>query len=294
MGQCLRISGMVEFRSLYDGLRGYYAEATRPGDLQKIIGLYAKDEMYDALFTERDQVAHRRLVEIVGRASSCERLAEESAREAKVETEAARARGEIGDDVEIVRVSFGGYCHYRGGPVLMVSQFKMLGHAAELLIDEAARRDFTNLETVGVRWTYFDQVKALSETWFDAVRLRDTTTFAKLKPGFSGSDLNRRESSMYKLFVAGDSPVRFLFGLPATPPIHYFRFVPAPGEGDYYQLYLAFGCVCRIGDCTGHWPFSALNASLNQDLPYACIRISDQRDDIEGVSPEPPEIDDGL
>jgi hypothetical protein len=196
---------------------------------------------------------------VTGRVDICER------RRARLERQ-ARDRGEI------PLIMLGGYCHYYGGPTIVVDAFQITEGSYERLTGEAARRDYGNLVPMPADWRQRAAVEALTRDFLAALRAGDRAALAVLHDTRPDTSNEHDRSLLYWLLEMPDSPFAFLRrAVPAQTVFLVTGSAGAPLPTDGYIA--ARVCFCRSADCTGRWPIAINDADADPQRPYVCTAI---------------------
>jgi hypothetical protein len=196
---------------------------------------------------------------VTGRVDTCER------RRARLEQD-ARARGEI----PLFLLS--GYCHYYGGPTIVVDAFEITERSFERLSGESARRKYGNLAPMPADWQQRAVVETLTADFLAALRAGDRAALTALHDIRPNTTNEHDRAVLFDLLESLQSPFA---AFRRTPPSQIAYFVGASGgvplPNDNYIA--ARVCFCRTADCTGRWPISNNDADADPDRPYVCTAV---------------------
>jgi hypothetical protein len=255
MGRCVRLEGFVRFNLYFADVAGAYAASSTNDDDRRNdgwLGLYHSpgERLRDRL--ERSSV--------IGRVDDCAAGYE-------------RAVAEADPDVIIMPT---GYCHYRGGLVLVHARTRSRGRAVfERQMGERARLTYGDLETEAEAGPVPAEVRTLGDRFLAALRGRDVGALRSFVGLWSEHEhWNRaRWARVFSRWLMGydGSPLAALRDGPASPQTAYFRerILSVEKEegasGDWHV------CYCKTADCTNLWPISARDATAESSRPYLCL-----------------------
>jgi hypothetical protein len=241
--KCLKMRGMLMDGALFASLDRAYDRNHR--GLQFVsdrIGIWGIDEA-----TTTKLWSMRAPVEIVGRASGCEREV---------------LQAELKSPPEEEFWTMGGAClfHQPLG-MIRVESLRILGRKPARLTGEAERRRIGNF-VPGERIVSAAN-RATARAWFAAVAARDADALFHLQSrGDADLDWDR------SLVDPAHSAYAPLFGRSDFSAIRYFAVGPrGPGDATHRQL---FACVCVLGNCTREWPIDSLDTRSIGDPPFRC------------------------
>jgi hypothetical protein len=225
-GRCLHLRGLIAARAYYPSVVALYTSNRRPAATYS-----ASADIGDELWMKRA------MVDLVARATTCNRIWDD----ASAEAEAANRRAkETGSDTETIPF-IAGLCHYAGGPALEISAITWRDAKRTRLTADTDRARYGNIVPVKVTASGMNAMSTVAEKWFSDHR----------------SDKNAD-----------------LGWLPPAPlSIAYFR--EKNWDRRAADTILNLACVCRTADCTSKWPIHTADAWEHDRWPYYCIEIQD-------------------
>ncbi|HTU12617.1 MAG TPA: hypothetical protein VMG08_17130 [Allosphingosinicella sp.] len=258
-GRCVTVTGAYAGISMYSDGEGIY-RASRFGpdgnptaaDREHRIGI-------DRQQLRNLGLRHPLRTTVTGRVDICAR------RQTRLEQQ-ARDRGQV------PLIMLAGYCHYHGGPTIVVDSFQITERTYERLSGEPARVAFGNLAPMPADWPQRAAVESLTADFLAALRAGDRAALAALhdERADSGNEHDRR--MFYGLLEGEQSPFA-PFRRAAPSQIAYFvgasAGAPLPSDG----AIAARVCFCRTVDCTNRWPISHSDADADPGRPYVCTAI---------------------
>lgn len=253
LGRCVRLEGYVRWYIFYADVAGAYAASATDLDDRTNDG-------WIGLYVGRGVRLTRDL-----RRGTVYGLLHDCARD-------YQAAAGAGPDTLVTSI---GYCHYRGGLVLLSAAFRVAGPARfERQMGEAARVRFGDLTPAGPDRPVPEEVERLVDRFLAMVRAGDGEGLRTLAHPWSEPELDTRAGN--RAFTAyllgeGESPMRALRAAIAPQRAYFQEAAPreaaARGEtGDWHA------CFCRGADCAGRWPISAVDARAAPSRPYLCLR----------------------
>lgn len=264
-GRCVHVRGIVVWRGFVRDRTELYDWGSGKVD-SAMIAVYGEDESGG-----EDLWRTRTYADIVAYTYSCEELTEYSFWSAERDNAAEAARAKATNAA--VTVSYmpfvSGLCHYRGGPVLWISEWTPLPELPTTLHDGSSARRYRNIDEVNERWPHFAEAHSVVAQRFEQFRKMDRAAhvdyyrkmFARMQDGQKMADQLADEA--WRRFS-------FLSGRTDLPPIKMFLGRPSR---DANGTYVAFGCVCKEADCSKRWPIHSMDTDAQPDWPYVCIPV---------------------
>jgi hypothetical protein len=251
LDRCVKLSGIAGGLVLHSSLDTMYRSARYGDDGNRIlanlkhrIGIDSQElRGHPVLRTEA------RRIEVIGRVDSCERRRERIV-----------AAGGI--------PFLGGYCHYEGGPTVVVASYRIVSGQHERLVGEAERRRVGDLVEPPGDWEWRDALEGLARNFAAALRAADRTRLASL---LSYGESLEEERIVSILREPAYRELRE--GIPGEIRL----FTQAKGgrfrssESGYVFAHL---CYCRTRDCSGRWPIASRDADAGLHRPYVCVSVS--------------------
>ena len=263
LGRCVKLSGAMQYSSLFSGVEGFYLSARRdPGarsletPLRHRIGLYGDLPWAEELARWS----------VVGRVDSCERIGREARRETDRINRQLRSSGS--DEFYIPFLS--GYCHYFSGAVVDAVEFSPTpGQPYYRVVGSASRRRYGNLVPARPDWRGFRQLQQRAEAFLHALREGDEHRLSSLH----GQRRASRTELNYLLRDPG-SPFRELREMGPRPFVLLYETFDRRGRTPEQQRSLdAFVCYCRDSSCEERWPISSVDVADTPGRPYACVSV---------------------
>lgn len=258
-GRCVTVTGPYAGITMYSGHEGIYRVNRYGPD-----GNPTAADRGHRIGIDRQQLRnlglrHPLLTTVTGRVDICER------RRARFEQQ-ARDRGQP------AIFMLGGYCHYHGGPTIVVHAFQITERSFERLSGEPGRRDLGNLAPMPADWPHRAAVEALTVDFLAALRAGDRPALAALHNIRPDSSNGHDRSRLYALLESTESPfAAFRRAAPAQTAWFVSASAGNPLAADAYVSGRV--CFCRTADCTGRWPISASDADADPERPYVCVSI---------------------
>lgn len=258
-GRCVTVTGAYAGITMFNDREGIYRAHRFASD-----GNISAADRGHQLGIDRQQLRdlglrHPLRTTVTGRVDICER------RHARLEQQ-ARDRGEL------PLIMLAGYCHYYGGPTIVVDAFQITEGSYERLTGEAARRDYGNLVPMPSDWPQRAAVEALTADFLAALRAGDRATLAALHDTRPDTSNEHDRSLLYWLLEMPQSPFAFLRR--AAPSQTVFLLNGSGGTPLPHAGYIAARvCFCRTADCTGRWPIAINDADADPQRPYVCTAI---------------------
>lgn len=255
--RCVRLRGYVVRNIFYADAGGAYAAAANDSSGRSNdgwLGLYLRGRQTDRL----------RRGTVTGILRDCGRdWAEEAAR--------------AGPNELVMSI---GYCHYRGGLVLLAAQFDAQGPAHfERLTSASDRARFGDLELPGADRPVPEEVTSLADRFLSGVQAGDGLGLAAYTGTWTEQNPETPAAlAAWHAYLSGDgaSPLRPLRR--AVVQRAYFRERPWAADQEVRYLPVWFACFCREVDCTGRWPIHGDDATAGPSRPYVCVRASSRTD----------------
>jgi len=253
LDRCVTVSGAVAGIEMYSGQEGMYlayrfgADGNHTPEGQKHrIGIDRQDI--------RDlRMAYPQRTTVTGRVDSCERRYER-----------IRAAGGI--------PFLGGYCHYFGGPTIVVDAYSITEKRYERMTGEDARRRFGNLAFMPEDWPARPAILSITAELLAALRAGDRAKVAELHDFRNPHDEHER-AILYRLLEDSDSA----FAQVRSGPVQTAYFVASAEGGSVLGGERSgaggIACFCRIGDCSDRWPITLNDTVDSPGRPFACTRI---------------------
>jgi hypothetical protein len=249
-GRCVRLEGYVAHNLFVaDIAGGYSAQATNRADRRNDgwLGLYFQ--------SRRDYRFAPRRGTVVGVVDDCA-------------SNYARGVAEAAPDTLVMP---SGYCHYRGGLILIPASFHSSGRARfERQMGDEARRRFGPVPA---------EVRALARTFLEKVRTGDAAAlraFVGLWSEVEPEDGTWAAAFTDYLLGRNGSPIAALRDLP-QPQIAFFQESLSRAEVEEGETGDWHICFCKTADCAAVWPISAADATAEPRRPYVCLRAFDSR-----------------
>jgi hypothetical protein len=253
LDRCVTVRGYVAGIRMYDSREGLYLTYRYGPDGNRIPA-----NLHHRIGIDKQEIRNLRLhhpVEgvVTGRVDSCERRV-------KRVTDAGG-------------IPFlGGYCHYDGGPTIVVSTYRLGTRSIERMTGEAARARFGNIVPIPADWPFRKRLEQMAADFTAALRSRDRAKLASLhdvdprQPGESDRDL---------LSWLLDDPDSVFARFRSAAPSETKIFVNASADGRPFRHdeIAAILCICRERACGGRWPISGHDADNGPQRPYACTRV---------------------
>lgn len=251
LDKCVTVSGIAESIRLHSSLDTLYRSSQFGEDGNSIdenqrhhIGIDRQE-----LRSNPDLRARATRIEVTGVVDSCERRSER-----------IRAQGGI--------PFLSGYCHYYGGPTIVISSYTISSERFERLTGQEARGRVGNLIEPPRDWDWRDELESVAHDFAEAVHTGDRARLAAMLSYGPGVEEERIEAVL-------------------TSPAYRELREEKPGELKLFTHALggrfvqrdrdhvgATMCFCRTGDCDGLWPISSLDADAGTGRPYVCIYAS--------------------
>lgn len=257
--RCVTVTGPYAGITMFRGREGLYrAHRYGPG------GNTSAADRGHQIGIDRQQLRdlglrHPLRTTVTGRVDICER------RHARLEQQ-ARDRGQL------PLIMLAGYCHYHGGPTIVVDAFQITEGSYERLTGESARRGYGNLAPMPADWPQRAAIESLTADFLAALRAGDRNALAGLHD-FRPNTTQEDDRSL----------LRWLLEIPQSPfaslrreaPSQTAYFVGASGGAPIAcdGHVAARVCFCRTADCTGRWPISSGDADADPERPYVCTAI---------------------
>ena len=255
-GRCVRLKGIVAFRSVFDDMPSLYADLTRRDTTPEphSVVLYANDEDLGLRLLRA-----RANMDLIGVASTCVAL-----RKRNMEATQQPSTEPLGPGEERVAVMItAGPCHEADGPLIEVAEAIPMGGSA-WLTGEAARRKYGDAAFLT---SPAKNARKPVDALIAALRARDASLAPK-KIAERGSDVTPA-----MLLDPAKSPYAFLIGAPHAPQIAYFDL---SAHADTMERDLvASVCICKRDDCTKDWPIAFGDMDSNEGLPFKCLAVFD-------------------
>lgn len=257
-GRCVRLQGYVAHNLFVADIAGGYSSqatnrADRPND--GWLGLYFR--------SRRDYRFAPRRGTVVGVVDDCA-------------SNYARGAARAAPDTLVMAT---GYCHYRGGLILIPASFRSQGRARfERQMGDEARRRFGDLRTESEAGPAPSEVRALGRTFLEKVRMGDAAALRAFVGLWSEAETpeDAAWSAAFTDYLLGrnGSPIAALRDLP-QPQVAFFqeslgRVEVEEGESGDWHI-----CFCKTADCSAVWPISAADATAEPRRPYLCLRAFD-------------------
>ncbi|HWT13046.1 MAG TPA: hypothetical protein VN231_09870 [Allosphingosinicella sp.] len=268
LDRCVTVTGALAGIRMYSGREGLYL-AHRVGrngnpvaaNLAHRIGIDSQD-------LRELRMRYPQLTTVTGRVDSCER------RSARIV-----AAGGI--------PFLGGYCHYEGGPTIVVDAYNLTEQRFERMIGEEARREFGNLAAMPPDWPHRPRVEAMATEFLGALRAGDRAKLSELH-GIRGEEDEHDRALLFSLLEDRDSV--FAEIRQASSP-QSAVFVSAAEDGTPLAAPegpAALVCFCRGPDCAGRWPIAGNDANNEPRRPFACTRVEPSEEDALGATLRTP------
>ncbi|MET1110349.1 MAG: hypothetical protein ABWX67_02360 [Allosphingosinicella sp.] len=251
--RCVRLEGFTTGNTFYQDIAATYRygasdEEDRPND--GWLGLYFREDGGEPRRPTR--------VSVAGRVHDCAR-----------DYEAAAAQSNPGELIMSV-----GYCHYRGGLVLLDVVVRY-GKAAAMprATGEKARLAFGDLMTSTEAGAPPSEALRPLRRFVAAVRTGDAAAAAGLADGYNRTIRKDPNSlALWRSFLTTDGPFAFLRTAPGLEPA-FFRNRQSREDVENGSTPDWFACFCATADCAAVWPISVKDAAADADQAYACVRL---------------------
>lgn len=263
----MTLTGVAWRNAIFSSVDGYYRAERREWrgrrlgpDLRHRVGLYD----YEPIAGDRFEA-----VAITGIVDTCERRA----RVVRRENEEASRRAIAERSGEIVIMLLSGYCHFVGGPVLRVTEFRSVGGTPpERRIGPDARDRIGSLIPATMAWRHYRQIGRLAASLRNALASGDRAALSALH-GRRGAD---RQALDY-LLADPASPFRELRVVRDAKAIILIAAVDWDGQAadDRRRDRDSFICFCRGPDCARLWPIAPVDTWHDPDHPFACFEVSE-------------------
>jgi hypothetical protein len=166
-----------------------------------------------------------------------------------------------------------GYCHYRGGLVLMDSTVR---HGPPVsfprLTGDEARRAYGDLLTVDEASAPPAEPVHLLRRFLAAMQAGDEAAAGALAGSYNRIILEGPVGiARWRAFLGSRGPFAFLHWTKAPEPV-FFRAKQSREEEKQHTADW-FACFCKTRDCAGIWPIAAKDAAADADSDYACVRL---------------------
>jgi hypothetical protein len=258
LDRCVTVTGALAGIRMYSGREGLYLTSRfgpdgnpTAADLQHRIGI-DKQEIRNL------RMPHPMRATVTGRVDSCERRGER-----------ARARRTAQGEIPIVMLT--GYCHYQGGPTIVVDAYEIGQQGYERMTGEAARRRYGNIALIPADWPHRAALEQLAAQFLAALRTGDRAALAALHDIRPGST---NESDRAQLFSLLDDPASPFVQLRRAAPSQSAIFVTSREGAAIPEDYVSgILCFCRTGDCATRWPIAFNDADNGPDRPYVCTKV---------------------
>jgi hypothetical protein len=255
--RCVTVTGAYAGIRMYSGREGLYLAHRFGRD-----GNVAQANLAHRIGIDNQDMRNLRMrfpqrTTVTGRVDSCER------RIARI-----RAAGGI--------PFLGGYCHYEGGPTIVVSAYDISEGRYERMTGEAARRRYGNLAPMPSDWPARAQVEAVAAEFLQALRAGDGPKLAALHE--TNGETNEHGRAL--LFDLLHNPESVFAQARRAAPAQTAIFVSAAEDGTLLgrEARAATICFCRTADCGDRWPIAFNDADNDPSRPYACVH-AEPRDD---------------
>lgn len=257
LDRCVTVTGAYSGIRMYSGRDGLYLAHRFGRD-----GNVARADLAHRIGIDNQEMRELRMrfpqrTTVTGRVDSCER------RVARI-----RAAGGI--------PFLGGYCHYEGGPTIVVSAYDISEGRYERMTADAARRSYGNLAPMPADWPARAQIEAVAAEFLQALRTGDEPKLAALHE--TNGETNEHGRAL--LFELLQNPESVFAQLRRAAPAQTAIFVSAAEDGTLLgrELRAATICFCRTADCSDRWPIAFNDANNDPSRPFACIN-AEPRDD---------------
>jgi hypothetical protein len=254
LGRCVRVSGIVSGNIFYDDVEGVYRAEATDADTRANegwLGLYASPPEPERRGPFRASVA--------GIVHDC-----------TLDYEKAVADSNPDDLIMPT-----GYCHYRGGLVLVDARVRYdrpirLSRQSS----DAARRRFGDLLTVREAGPVPEPAKRLVDQFVAAFEAQDRAGLAALVSAYDGQEPAGPGLDRWQSFLAGDTgPFRSLRAhRRIAEPVFFRERLSAADEIDPPVDPHWFACFCTASGCADRWPISSVDTQAELSRPYLCLR----------------------
>jgi hypothetical protein len=252
LDQCVRVSGLFAGIRMYDSRDGIYLTGRLGSDGNSIPA-----NLHHRIGIDNQEMRNLRLraptrATVTGRVDSCER------RYQRV--------------LDAGGIPFlAGYCHYEGGPTIVVSHYRLNGGRYERLAGEAARLRFGNIARLPADWRHRAMLESLAADFLAALQRRARARMAELHDFRADTGNEHDQVVLAMLLAQPDSPFAQLRET-ASPQMAIF--VTNPGGSPVADENVSgILCFCRAADCTDRWPIALIDVDNAPDRPYACTRV---------------------
>lgn len=163
-----------------------------------------------------------------------------------------------------------GYCHYAGGPTIVVDAYEIGDRGYERLTGEDARRRYGNIAFMPADWPHRARLERLAAQFLAALRAGDRAVLAALHD-IRPESTNESRAQLSTLL---DDPASLFVQLRGGAPSQSAIFVVSrDGAAIPADRLSGILCFCRAGDCTERWPIAFHDADGDPDRPYACTHV---------------------
>jgi hypothetical protein len=246
--KCVKLNGYVGSRALFASMKDYYAlygSSWHDDEGGVRVGLYADEQVRRALGR-----AYKHQASVIGKASTCR---------------------DLYADFTMVM----GYCHYVGGPILLVSDFAPVSPTPTRALRSELPAAQIDIDELVPSRPLYGKIQSMAMQWLDAIRRSDGQALVGLNRYATMEEVLNPDSILHKLLMSE----RQSYGLitnasAAVPPFKAFVFREDEASGTS-----AYGCFCKTGNCEGQWPAQTHDASANPAWPYACFHYEVYSDD---------------
>jgi len=254
LDSCVTVTGAVAGIQMFSGQEGMYLAYRFGRD-----GNMSEDGQRHRIGIDRQDIRDLRMTypqqtTVTGRVDTCERRSER-----------IRAAGGI--------PFLGGYCHYFGGPTVIVDRYSITEQRHERVMGEAARARLGNLAFMPQDWPSRAKTEAAVAEFLAALRAGDSARLAELHEFDDDGneyqsrvlyDLTQSRYSVFRQVREGDTGQVAYFVLAAEDGTLFSRAEDRPS---------GYVCFCRTGTCTGRWPISLNDTNNAWDRPFACTHV---------------------
>ena len=250
LDRCVTVTGAFAGIRMYSGREGLYLAFRFGSDRNDTRANWAHLIGIDNQEMRNQRLRYPQRTTVTGRVDSCER------RYARIE-----AAGGI--------PFLAGYCHYDGGPTIVVATYDISDTRYERMIGEEARRRYGNLVVMPANWLGRAQIEALAAEFLQALRTGDRPKLDLLHEIHDES--NEHDRALLSELL--ENPESVFAQLRRAPPTQTAFFALAAADGSprgQDDGPAATICFCRIGDCSGRWPISYNDANNDPERPYVC------------------------
>lgn len=283
MGRCVTVAGPAGGTTIYSGVDAIYlgqipGVVSGPAATRGLIGLYSDGNRLRMELAPERGLAH---LVVTGTVDNCERMRDRLG--------AAAQRERAGN---ILPIMMGGYCHWRGGPVIRIASYaRDPAVRYERLIGEAARARVGDLVMATPRTPGFGVLRDFATAFAEAMRRGNREALARLHDFRPGTRNPEDLALLAYLLDDPESPFASLRrGIGGGPAIFVRRNASiARDEGVSGVI-----CFCRTSDCRGRWPISILDAAGRPDRPYVCTIVEPRNWERRGAGLSTPVRGGGL